>query len=285
MNTVSVDPRLRHRRIDVARSVGRRRLRRLLTALVSLIVLTVMWTVAHSSLVGVRSISLSGSQRTDKASVLAALASAGLRDGTPMLDADLDSAQRAVEALPWVENARVTKRWPASVEVTITERRPVAASAAADGTWRLVDRTGRVLDRLAELKPGIPTVYGAREPGDPGTDLPPQARLAYEAIARVPSSLAGEVVSTVWDNSGAAAAVLADGQMALLPGPERLGDAFVALDALLAAGEVPNGLIDLRVPTNPVITPVAEGAGTSGTGAVAGSPNPGATATLTGGTR
>ncbi|MGD9792176.1 MAG: cell division protein FtsQ/DivIB, partial [Acidimicrobiia bacterium] len=181
--------------------------------------------------------------------------------------------------------ARVTKQWPASIEVTITERRPVAASAAADGTWRLVDRTGRVLARLTELKPGIPTVAGAIEPGDPGTELPAQARLAYEAIARVPSSLAGEVVSTMWDNTGAAAAVLANGQMALLPGPERLGDAFVALDALLAAGDVPAGLIDLRVPTNPVITPIAEGTGGSSASTATDTSNPSGTATLTGGTR
>jgi len=282
MNTVSLDTRLRERRIDVARSEGRRRLRRLLAALLALIVMSVMWIVAHSSLVGVRTISLSGMQRTDRAAVLDAMASVGVQDGTPMLDADLDAARRAVEALPWVEAARVTKHWPARVEVTITERRPVAASAAADGTWRLVDRTGRVLDRLAELKPGIPTVFGSAEPGEPGSALPPQARLAYEAIARVPSSLAGEVVSTAWDDSGAAAAVLANGQMALLPGPERLGDAFIALDALLAAGDVPAGLIDLRVPTNPVITPVSDGS--AATAAPSGSSATGS-ATLTRGAK
>ncbi|MGE0308764.1 MAG: cell division protein FtsQ/DivIB [Acidimicrobiia bacterium] len=285
MNTVSLDSRLRHRRVDVARAEGRRRLRRLLISMATLVALTLMWIAAHSSLLGVRSISLDGSQRTDKALVLAALASAGVHNGTPMLDARLDEATRAVEALPWVDRARVTKQWPASIEVTITERRPVAASAAADGTWRLVDRTGRVLDRLTELKPGIPTVAGAIEPGDPGTELPAQARLAYEAIARVPSSLAGEVVSTMWDNTGAAAAVLANGQMALLPGPERLGDAFVALDALLAAGDVPAGLIDLRVPTNPVITPIAEGTGGSSASTATDTSNPSGTATLTGGTR
>lgn len=39
---------------------------------------------------------------------------------------DLDSAQRAVEKLPWVERAQVRKQWPDVLEIQIVEHRPFA---------------------------------------------------------------------------------------------------------------------------------------------------------------
>jgi cell division protein FtsQ len=38
------------------------------------------------------------------------------------MSANLDDIQRAVEALPWVEHARIARRWPNSLHVAVTEQ-------------------------------------------------------------------------------------------------------------------------------------------------------------------
>ncbi len=212
-----------------------------------------VWQTLHSSVVGVRSLTVRGASQSPVDNVLAA---AGIARGTPMVSIDAGSAVRRVEALPWVDDARVERQWPFGVVIHITERRPVAAVAAADGTWRLVDRTGRVLARLDELVAGVPTVLGAEPPGEPGSQLPPAARLALEAIARVPRPLAGVVLAAEWDASGQVTLELNDNRSVLMPDAGRLGDAYLSLSALLNSGaELASGVIDLRVPSSPVLRP------------------------------
>ncbi len=53
---------------------------------------------------------------------------------------DLEAVRADLEALPWVETARLRKRWPDSLEVTITEPIPVARW----GDDSLVDRHGEI---------------------------------------------------------------------------------------------------------------------------------------------
>src|ERR1700692_3327586 len=42
------------------------------------------------------------------------------------MSADLDGIQRAIEALPWVERARIQRRWPNSLHVTVIEQTAAA---------------------------------------------------------------------------------------------------------------------------------------------------------------
>lgn len=47
-----------------------------------------------------------------------------------ILTIDIDSVERAVESLPWVSHATITKHWPSTIEVSVNEHRPVARWAA-----------------------------------------------------------------------------------------------------------------------------------------------------------
>jgi cell division septal protein FtsQ len=133
----------------------------------------------------------------------------------------------------------------------------VAATAAADGTWRFVDRHGRVLFTATKLISGVPTVDGPVNPGAPGSSLPPASQLAYEAIARVPPALAGKVAGAAWNGDGSTSLTLSSGREVLLPPADRLGDAFVALATVLASPKTGTGIIDLRAPNAPAIQPAA----------------------------
>jgi cell division protein FtsQ len=57
----------------------------------------------------------------------------GVLPGNPWLWASAARAG-ALEANPWVRQARIVKRFPGSVEIKITERTPLAAYTRADGS-------------------------------------------------------------------------------------------------------------------------------------------------------
>lgn len=70
---------------------------------------------------------------------------------------DLQAAQAAVAALPWVERAEVRKRWPDVLEVRISEHRPYAHW----GADRLLSQRGRLFAaRGAKVPAGLPKLGG-----------------------------------------------------------------------------------------------------------------------------
>lgn len=70
---------------------------------------------------------------------------------------DLKAAQAAVNALPWVEQAEVRKRWPDVLEVRITEHRPFARW----GQDRLLSERGSLFAaRGAQVPSGLPLLGG-----------------------------------------------------------------------------------------------------------------------------
>ena len=66
-----------------------------------------------------------------------------------MLRVDTAAAERQLEAIPWVADARVTTDFPNGAKIEIRERRPTIAYLAADGRYRVLDSHGRVLDVIA----------------------------------------------------------------------------------------------------------------------------------------
>ncbi|HEX7380752.1 MAG TPA: FtsQ-type POTRA domain-containing protein [Nevskiaceae bacterium] len=66
------------------------------------------------------------------------VAAAALPSGVRLFDVSLATVQRHIEQLPWVASASVTRRWPATLDVRVTERQAIARWGA-DG---LVDRHG-----------------------------------------------------------------------------------------------------------------------------------------------
>lgn len=87
---------------------------------------------------------------------------------------DLKSAQAAVAALPWVEQAQVRKRWPDVLEVSITEHRPFARW----GGDRLLSERGRLFQaRGTRVPPGLPQL------GGPATQVREVVELYQQSLA------------------------------------------------------------------------------------------------------
>ena len=73
------------------------------------------------------------------------------------MSADLDAVQRAVEILPWVDHARVQRRWPNSLHVVVVEQ----VAAARWGESGLLNSRGELFVKSAtHVPPELPRLSG-----------------------------------------------------------------------------------------------------------------------------
>lgn len=249
----TMDPRIRARRIEVARTEGRRRLRRLAVAGGVLAGLAAAAGVATSPVLDVDRIRVEGVAALSPEAVTAA---SGIADGDALVSVDTAAAAAAVEELPWVASASVHRRWPGTIAIRVTERRPVAAVAAAGGSWVLTDASGRQLEVLDARPPHLPVLEGLEVGAAPGSDLPAQADGALALAAALPDALPVASVRVVTD--GHLEALVAPPGREPLPvrfGPARHLDRKVqALAALLDQADLAGAVaVDVRVPGSPVV--------------------------------
>ncbi len=183
-----IDPRIRARRISVRRAEGRRRLIWTGIGIVVLLVAVGAIAVFASSIFDVRDVIVQGAVYTDQDvldSVIADL------DGEPVLLVDTRAAERRLEAVPWVESARVSTDFPHGVVIDIRERRPIATFRGGDEQYRIIDLQGRVLDVIA----GQPTEYLLITGDHPDTARGQFAGAPYTAAAELVLSLPPEIRS------------------------------------------------------------------------------------------
>lgn len=182
-----IEPRMRERRIAVRRAVGRRRLK--WVAIASSVVLVVVATLAvmGSQLFAIDEIDVEGAVYSRGPAFDEVLD--GL-DGTNVLRVDTGRAERDLEAIPWVADARVTSDFPNRATVEVRERIPAITYQGPDGRYRVLDRDGRVLDVID----GQPTAYlellvTDGTDLDPGQTAPPGYRAAATLVQALPPQM------------------------------------------------------------------------------------------------
>ncbi len=103
--------------------------------------------------------------------------------GAPLALADLAGVESRVEKLPWVRSATATRAWPGTIQVSVSERIPVASIRKSDDVWSVVDGTGRVLaDETVRHGPELVAIRNIPAAGQL-IDVPELARVA-DAVAR-----------------------------------------------------------------------------------------------------
>jgi cell division protein FtsQ len=107
-----------------------------------------------------KNVYISGQTNTQTRDIARAI---DLKKGTPILSVSLDKVRERVEELGWVEEATVERRLPATINVRIKERRPIAVWQH-EGQVHLVDSQGEVITAgTAGVKndfTGLPIVVG-----------------------------------------------------------------------------------------------------------------------------
>jgi cell division protein FtsQ len=240
-----IDPRIRARRVAVAREAGRRRLRRLLLVLALAAVTGAVAIVMWSPLLDVDRVAVAGAGAR-AASVRAA---AGVEPGAALLLVRTGGVEERVEELPWVAEARATRELPGTLRITVTERPPVGFATRPDGTAAIVDATGVVTEVAASAPAGLPGLVTAAPPPRPGKVVTPGASAR---VAAALGPLAGRVTRVSVDR-GEAALTLTDARVVRLGDLTRLDEKARAAAAVLDAPGLPAvAYVDVRVPSAPV---------------------------------
>jgi cell division protein FtsQ len=250
---VQTDPRIRDRRAEVAR----RRKRKLLSVVVTMLVLAALvWGAFWSPLLRVRDVKLTGAEHTTPAQVAAA---ADLGPDDNLLLLSTGEVVEAARTLPWVADAEVERRLPGTVKVKIVERKPALVLALGTAARWTIDGRGHVLTP-GQAAPDLPIVGGV-EVGD----VKPGARLTAPVIDEVlaawralPRKLAREVQAIFAPSLERISFTLVDGTQIRYGAAERLdakNEVLLALRARLAEEGRAASYIDVRVPTSPAVGP------------------------------
>jgi len=181
-----MDPRLAARRRTVAENRVRAGIRRLLMLLVAVGMVAAGLAILRSGLFSVDRIEVAGESQTDPVAIVART---GLERGVPLIEIDLDAATEALLADPRIAAAEVGRRWPTGVEITVTERLPVAwvdrgsgwEHTAIDGVVLATGDPGPVAPRIRATPTGDRAVEAALRFVDA---LPPQLSAGMVIDAR-----------------------------------------------------------------------------------------------------
>jgi cell division protein FtsQ len=175
------DRRIAERRKAIVAARVRRR-RRILGWALAAIALSagVAWLI-RTPLFGLGAVRIDGTRAVAEAEVLEA---SKVRIGEPYLGLDLAAIRDRVAALPRVAAVRVSRDYPSSLRITVTERPPVASVSSGSVYW-LVAADGTVLDAAASRPADLPYVARVPLPAGvaAGTRLPPGNELANALTA------------------------------------------------------------------------------------------------------
>lgn len=145
------------------------------------------WALLGSSLLVVRHVEVTGNQLVPAAQVRSA---ARVTAGQPLARVNTAAAAHRVERIPAVLSATVSRSWPNTIVITIRERTPGVAVAAAGG-YDLVDQYGVTVRWAAHKPAGLPLLAAPPEPLPGSADV----RSAVVVLGELPRALRGRVVS------------------------------------------------------------------------------------------
>lgn len=169
-------------------------------------VLTVLafgYLVFFTSLLGVRSVEVHGARSVPGDQILAA---AAVPDLEPMLLLDTDEIARRVTGIPGVATVDVSRSWPSTVEIAVTERAPIGFTAATDG-FHLVDADGVDYKTVQNKPEGMPELQLATMSADDAV-----TRSVVAVLDAVPQPLKGQITAVRAATPGGVEFTVADGK-------------------------------------------------------------------------
>jgi cell division septal protein FtsQ len=244
-----MEPRLRERRVAVRRAATRKRVRWALAVTAVVAVAVAVLAVLGSGLFAIDDVSVEGAVYSRGPAFDAVVDDV---DGANVLRLDTGALEQRLEAIPWVEDARVTTRFPHGARIEIRERRPMVTYQGADAAYRVLDEHGRVLDVVVGGRPSAyPELLVADGPDlQPGETGPPGYRAAAMLVQSLPAPLRAEVESLSVDAAGTdLRADLASGVEVRFGAAQDLMDKIVRLQVALTNPDpdesAPTQLIDV----------------------------------------
>lgn len=186
-----------HARKRTADAPSRRKaLRRRWVALLTVLsVLGLVYVLVFTSLLGVRSVEVTGTHRLAKSDVLER---AGIPDRRAMLRVDTDDVEQRLAKLPAVRAVEVSRSWPSTITIEVHERAAIAFFRGQGGV-SLVDASGVPFHQQRAVPARLPELeldkVSARDPVTRAVTavlagIPEKLRKSVTAVgARTPGSV------------------------------------------------------------------------------------------------
>ncbi len=218
-----------------------RLIRRLRAAGIAAAVLAIVgfgvWAVYGSEWLRTRAVTVTGADLTGTEAVLEA---AGLPLGTPLAAVDTAGVSARVGELAAVAQARVSREWPDTITIAVTEEQP-AIALDVESVYVWVSAQGEVFHQSSERPEGVLLARGA---------ISEEATLA--ALARVatdlPPSVREQTASLKADTADSVTVVFADGRHILWGSPE---DGPLKASVIVPLLGVEAREYDVSAPTHP----------------------------------
>ena len=182
------------------------------------------WAAGFTGLLGVRTIAVTGTRALTEQEIRDA---AGVSRGEPLARVDTGAVAGRVGTLPGVARVAVTRSWPSTLRITVTERTGVAVLPRDGATW-LVDADGVVFQRLTTRPRGVPRLAVARPgPDDAATTA------ALDALTGLPAPVARQVLLVTARTPDSVTLTLTGKRTVVWGGPEDAALKARVLPALL----------------------------------------------------
>ena len=221
-------------------------IRRRWVALLSVLtVVAMVYLLWFSSMLGVKDVSVSGS-RTVSADRIRAVAA--VPSGKPMLRLSTDEIRDRVAGMPGIATVEVSRSWPNTVEITVTERAAIAffdSGPGGDGV-HLVDGGGVVFKTVPSRPSGLPELRLPKVSADD-----PVTRAVTAVLGVIPEQLLKQVTTATAKTPASVEFTLANGKIVRWGTAEQTDRKAKVLAALLTQdGKV----YDVAAPELPTIT-------------------------------
>jgi cell division protein FtsQ len=197
------------------------------------------WLLLASSLLAVRTVSVTGTHLLTAAQVRAA---ADVQLGTPLARVDEGAIRRRLARLRPIASVDVTRRWPGTLQVRVVERVAVAGVAERGG-FRLVDAGGTAFAPVSALPPGVVRL---QVPHAGSTDATTKAALGVLAELRPPMRSRVRIIRAASPSS--VTLLLRDGRQVLWGGVGTPQDAALKARAAEVLLKMPGHFYDVSRP-------------------------------------
>jgi cell division protein FtsQ len=217
---------------------GRRpSLRSFLLVLLALVVAGALgWLVYGTQVLAVRQIEVIGSSLVPSEQVQAV---AGVVPGTPLARVDTAAVAARVRSLPSVASVDISRSWPHTLVIEVTERTPLAVSPSPAG-FSVLDSSGVVFNVVPDRPDGV-VLFRLATPGP--TD--PATRSALAVYAALTPPLRSALVELVAESPDHIQLVLAEDRTVVWGDASRSDVKATVATALLATDAA---TIDVSVP-------------------------------------
>ena len=195
------------------------------------LVAAAVWVLFGSSLLVVRSVTVSGTHLVSRSEVVAA---SGVQPGTPLIRVNTARAAARIVAIPQVRSVQVTRSWPNRLVIVVQERTPELALPAYGGAgYDLADADGVVLQRVTRRPADLP-LYPTVAPQGALRGNPDLAAAAA-VLAELPAQVRRSVISVTAPHPDQVTLRLAGGITVLWGGTGRAGVKARELTVLMRA--------------------------------------------------